>query len=71
MCEEEQGKEEGLASAKELCRAAVQVDDGNVAFLLMAEATVVTATELSSSLGAGTTMIILGLLLLRQRPGRQ
>jgi hypothetical protein len=51
---------------------AVQVDDGNVAFLLMVEATVVTATALpstvasgvSSLLGARTMMIISRLLLL-------
>jgi hypothetical protein len=47
----------------------LKVDDGNAAFLLMAEATVMTTTELSLSLEVGRTMIILGLLLLRQCPG--
>jgi hypothetical protein len=69
ICKEGQGKEEGSVSAKEVCHAAVQVDDGNAAFLLMAEATVATATPSLSSLGAGTTTIIPGLLLPRQRPG--
>jgi hypothetical protein len=74
---EGQGKEEGSASAEEVRHAAVQVDDGNAAFLLMAEATVATATASSStvalgaslSLGAGTMMIIPGFLLPRRRPG--
>ncbi len=60
---EGQGKEEGLVSAKELCHAAIHVDDSDTAFLLMAEATVETVTALSSSLGVGTTTIIPGLLL--------
>jgi hypothetical protein len=55
---------------------AVQVDDGDAAFLLMVEATVATATtSLStimsgalSSLGARTMMIILGLLLPQRCP---
>ncbi len=34
-----------MTSAKVVCCAAVQVDDGNVAFLLMVEATVVTTTK--------------------------
>ncbi len=58
-----------MASAKEVHRAAVQVEDGNMAFLLMAEATVLTATALLStialgalsSLGAGTMTITSGL----------
>ena len=66
ICKEGQGKEEGLASAEEVRHAAIQVDDGNMAFLLMAEATVATATVLLStiplgalsSLGAGMTTII-------------
>jgi hypothetical protein len=74
--EEGQDKEEGLASAKEVRRAAVQVDGGDVAFLLMAEATVMIATGLLSTvvlgvlslLGAGTMMIIPGLSLLQQCP---
>ncbi len=60
---EGQGKEEGLVSAKEVCRAAIQVDNGNAVFLLMAEMTVTTMAASSLSLGAGTTTIILGLLL--------
>jgi hypothetical protein len=58
-------------SAEEVHCAATQVEDSNAAFLLMAEATVVTLTaSLStippgalSSLGAGTTTIIPGLVL--------
>ncbi len=60
---ESQGKEEGLASAKEVCCTAVQVDNDNAAFLLMVEAMVATPTALSSSLEAGTTTIISRLLL--------
>jgi hypothetical protein len=53
---------------------AVQVEDSNVAFLLMAEVAVMTVTTLSStvasgallSLGAGMMTIIPGLLLLQQ-----
>ncbi len=64
--EEGQGKEEGLASAKEVHHMVVQVDDSNTAFLLMAEATVVTVTAslstvasgASLSLGSGTMTII-------------
>ncbi len=67
--EEGQGKEEGLGSAEDVHRAAVQVDNSNVAFLLMVEATVATATTLLSTIasgalpswGAGTMMIILEL----------
>jgi hypothetical protein len=67
---------EGLATAKEVRCAAIQVDGGNAAFLLMAEATVSIATGLSSTLalgassllGAGTMMIIPGLSSLQQRP---
>ncbi len=55
--------EEGLASAEEVCRAAVHVDNNNAVFLLMAEATVMTAAALSLLLGVGTTTIIPGLLL--------
>jgi hypothetical protein len=66
---EGQGKEEGSASAEEVCRAGIHVDNSNVAFLLMAEATVVTATASSLLLGVGTTTIIPGLLLLQQHPG--
>jgi hypothetical protein len=46
--EEGQGKEEGSASAEDVRRAAVQVDDGDAAFLLKAEATFATATASSS-----------------------
>jgi hypothetical protein len=68
-----------LASAKEIRRAAIQVDDGNVAFLLMAEATIATATALLSTvalralfmLGAGTMTIVPELSLPQQRPGQQ
>ncbi len=57
--------------------AAIQVDDGDAAFLLIAEARVATATALLStialgvlsSLGAGTMMIIPVLLLPQQCPG--
>ncbi len=57
-------------SAKEVRRAVIQVDGGDAAFLFMAEAMVAIATALSSiialgellSLGAGTMMIIPGLL---------
>jgi hypothetical protein len=67
--EEGQGREEGLASAKEVCHAAVQIHNGNMAFLLMAEAMVATATTLLSTialeasllLGAGMMTIIPGL----------
>jgi hypothetical protein len=65
-----QGKEEGLAFAKEVRCAAVQVHDSNAAFLLMAEARAATVTALLStvasgvllSLGTGTMTIIPGLL---------
>ncbi len=58
-----------MASAEEVSRAAIQIDGGNAAFLLMAEAMVAIATvtsstvELgaSSSLEVGTMMIIPGL----------
>jgi hypothetical protein len=68
---EGQGKEEGLASAKEERPVAVQVDNCNAVFLLMAEVSVATTTMLSStialgassSLGVGTMTILLGLLL--------
>ncbi len=77
ICKEGQGKEEGLASAKEVHPAVAQVEDGNMAFLLMEEGTVTTATALLSTialgalslLGAGTTMIIPGLSSPQQRPG--
>jgi hypothetical protein len=70
---EGQDKEEGLASAKEVCCAAVQVDGSDVGFLLMVEVTVAIATASLStvalgallSLEAGTMMIIPGLLLLQ------
>jgi hypothetical protein len=65
---EGQGKEEGSASAEEVCRAAVLFDDRNAAFLLMAEVMVAIAIASLLSFGAGTTTIILGLLLLGQRP---
>jgi hypothetical protein len=60
-----------LVSAKEVRCAAVRVDDNNVAFLFLAEATIATSTTLSSTvasgvslfLGAGTTIIIPGLSL--------
>jgi hypothetical protein len=68
---EGQGEEEGLASAMEIRHGAIQVEDSNAAFLLMAEATVMTATALLStimsgalaSLGVGMTAIIPGLSL--------
>jgi hypothetical protein len=67
------------ASAKEVPCAAVQVDIGNMVFLLMAKATVVSATMSLSTvvlgasllLGAWTMMIILGLSLLQQCPQQQ
>ncbi len=70
ICKEGQDKEVGLASAKEVRRAAVQVHNGNVVFLLMAEARAATMTASSStvtsgaslSLGGGTMTIIPGLL---------
>jgi hypothetical protein len=68
---EGQGKEERSASAEEVCCTAVHVDNSNMAFLLMAEATVATATALSLLLGVETTRIIPGLLLPRQCPGKQ
>jgi hypothetical protein len=78
ICKEGQGEEEGLVSAKEVRRAAVQVANGTAAFLLMEEVTVPTKTTLSSTvasgvllwLGAGTMSISLGLLLPQQRPRR-
>jgi hypothetical protein len=78
ICEEGQGEEEGSASAKEIRRVAVQVDNSGAAFLLMAEATVATVTALLStvalrallSLGAGTMTIIPGLLLPQRHPGQ-
>jgi hypothetical protein len=77
---EGQGEEEGLASVVEiLYHAAVQVEDSNMVFLLMAEAMVVTATAslstvasgASASLGAGMMTIIPGLSLLRRCPGQR
>jgi hypothetical protein len=76
ICKEGLGKGEGLASAKEVHRAVIQVDDGDTAFLLMLEATVVTATASSSTiasgasswLGVGTMTIIPGLSSPGQRP---
>jgi hypothetical protein len=76
ICKEGQDKEVGSASSEEVHRAAIQVNNGNTAFLLMAEVTVMTATTLLSAvalgalllLGAGMIAIILGLLLLRRRP---
>jgi hypothetical protein len=76
ICKEGQDKEEGLASVKEVCTAAVQVDGGNAEFLLMAEVLVaiVTMSLLTvmlgapSSLGVGTMMIIPGLLSPQQHP---
>ncbi len=50
-------------NTKEVCRAAVQVDDANAVFLVMAEGTVATATASLSALRAGTTTIIPRLLL--------
>ncbi len=58
-------------SAEDVHRAVVEVDSGNVVFLLMVEATVATTTASLSTvalgalllLGAGLMMIILGLLL--------
>jgi hypothetical protein len=79
ICKEGQGKEEGLASAKEVHCTAVQVDNSNAAFLLMVEA-MITITTISFStiasgvlslLGAGMTMIIPELPSPRQRPGQQ
>jgi hypothetical protein len=66
---EGQGKEEGSASAKEVCCTAIQVENGNMTFLLMGEGTVATVTVLSSTvafgasslLGAGTMTVIPGL----------
>ncbi len=57
---------EGLGSAKDGRCAAVQVDDGDTAFLLIAEVMVATTTALLStvmlgawlSLGAGTMVLI-------------
>ncbi len=46
ICKEGQGKEDGLASAKEVRPMAIQVYYGNAAFLLMAELAVVTRTML-------------------------
>jgi hypothetical protein len=68
---EGQGKEEVLASAKEKRHVAVQVDNCDAVFLLMAEVTVATATTSPStvslgaslSLGVGTMTILLRLLL--------
>ncbi len=73
---EGQGEDEGLASAEEVRCTAVKVDDYDVAFLFLEEATIATVTMLLSTaalgvsllLGVGTTMIIPGLLSLRQRP---
>ncbi len=65
-------------SAKDVRCAAVQVNDGDAAFLLKAEGTVATTTTLLSIvasgasllLGAGTMRIIPGLLSPQQRPGQ-
>ncbi len=51
-----QGKEEGLASVEEVWCAAVQVDNSDVAFLLMAEAMVVTMTVLLSTIALGALL---------------
>jgi hypothetical protein len=75
--EEGQVEEEGLASAKEVRHAAVQVHNGNAAFPLMAEATVMTPITVSSTIalvasslsGAGTMTIIPGSLSPQQCPG--
>ncbi len=77
--EEGQGKEVGSVSAEEVHRVAFQVDNGDGAFLLMAEVTVSTATAslstvalgASLSLGVWTMMIILGFLLPQQWPRQQ
>jgi hypothetical protein len=66
-------------SAKEVRCTAIQVDGGDAAFLLMAEATVAIVTAslstvvlgVLSSLGVGTIMIIPGLLLPQQCPQLQ
>jgi hypothetical protein len=79
ICKVDQGKEEGLVSANEIRPTAVQVDNSNKAFLLMVEATVVTATALSStvmlralsSLGAGKMTVIPGLLSPQRCPRQQ
>ncbi len=52
--EEGQGKEEGSASAEEVHRTAAQVDDSKAGFLLMAKATVPTATVSVVSCKHGT-----------------
>ncbi len=49
---------------------AVHVDNSYAAFLLMAEATVMTATALLLLLGVGMTTIIPGLLLPRGHLGQ-
>jgi hypothetical protein len=64
------GKEEGSTSAEEVCHMAVHVDNSYAAFLLMAEATVMTATALLLLLGVGMTTIIPGLLLPRGHLGQ-
>jgi hypothetical protein len=51
-------KEEGLASAKEVCYVAIKVDDGNATFLLMAEATVAIVTALSSTVELGAVFVV-------------
>jgi hypothetical protein len=71
ICKEDQDKEEGSVSVKEVRRTAIQVDDGNAVFLLMVKETVATmimllstiATRASLLLGAEMTTIIPGLLL--------
>jgi hypothetical protein len=76
--DEGQGKEEELVSAEDVHRTAIQVENGNAAFLLMADAMVATATLLSSSTASGallsliarTMTIIPGLSLPQQHPGR-
>ncbi len=50
---EGQREEEGLASAKEVCRTAIQVHDRNAVFLLMVEARIATATALLSTVALG------------------
>jgi hypothetical protein len=70
--------EERLVSAEEVHCAAVQLDNSNMAFLLMAEAMVATTTTslstvtlgVSSSLRAEMIMNIPGLLLPQQHPGK-
>jgi hypothetical protein len=74
---EDQGKKERFVSAKDVHHGVIQADNGNTAFLIIAEDRVATATALSSNvmlgalpllLGAGTTTIILRLSSPQGRP---